>query len=140
MLTALLGAAFLVIKGFEYYGDYVEGLVPNIAFHDEEWTRPQREQPPPPEGVASPRAGHSRAAFPRQVEMFLNFYYVMTGLHGIHLIIGIGILTGLTIQAYRGRYSSIYWSPVEVGGLYWHFVDVVWIFLLPLLYLVDFPH
>jgi cytochrome c oxidase subunit 3 len=64
----------------------------------------------------------------------------MTGLHGIHLIIGIGILTGLTIQAYRGRYSSVYWSPVEVGGLYWHFVDVVWIFLLPLLYLVDFPH
>jgi cytochrome c oxidase subunit 3 len=78
----------------------------------------------------------TRVAFPDQVKLFFSFYYVMTGLHALHLIIGITWLGILTAMAGRGRFSAEYYFPVEVAGLYWHFVDVVWIFLLPLLYLV----
>jgi cytochrome c oxidase subunit 3 len=111
-LTAALGTAFLVIKGFEYHGDYEEKLMPGLAFEPTEWTNPQ------------------------QVKMFLLLYYIMTLLHAVHLIIGIAVVGLLTWRAREGWYGSAYYWPVEIGGLYWHFVDVVWIFLLPLLYLV----
>lgn len=117
-LTALLGTAFLVIKGFEYHGDYRDGLVPGLAFNDQDWLG--REPPLNPE----------------MVKLFLMFYYLMTGLHGIHLLIAIVLMTVLTILAWRGRFTPQYYGPIEVGGLYWHFVDVVWLFLLPLLYLI----
>jgi cytochrome c oxidase subunit 3 len=61
----------------------------------------------------------------------------MTGLHALHMIVGIGIMAILTWQAHRGRFGPAYYTPVDVGGLYWHFVDVIWIFLFPLLYLID---
>lgn len=115
-VTALLGTAFMVIKGFEYLGDYRENLMPGLAFDENEWLR----------------AGIN----PKQVKLFLIFYYVMTGLHAVHLIVGIALLSVLGLRAWRGQFSPDYHSPVEVGGLYWHFVDLVWIFLLPLLYLV----
>jgi cytochrome c oxidase subunit 3 len=116
VLTALLGTAFLVIKGFEYREDFDKNLVPRLAFQEMEWTA---------EGLN-----------PQQVQLFLLFYYIMTGLHALHLIIGIAIILILAVAAARGQFSPGYYSPVEVGGLYWHFVDVVWIFLLPLLYLI----
>jgi cytochrome c oxidase subunit 3 len=117
-LTALLGAAFLGFKAVEYYLDYREKLVPGLAFEDQEWTRlgPDIQ--------------------PQYVKLFLSFYYIMTGLHAIHLIIGICIMLVLMRLAGRGRFTPEHYSPVEVGGLYWHFVDVIWIFLLPLLYLI----
>jgi cytochrome c oxidase subunit III len=115
-LTALLGTAFLVIKGFEYAGDYQDRLVPGLAFDESEW--------------------RTAGLDPNKVKLFLLLYYIMTGLHAVHLIIGIGILVVLTLLARRGWFSPVYYSPVEVSGLYWHFVDVIWIFLLPLLYLV----
>jgi cytochrome c oxidase subunit III len=117
-LTALLGTAFLVIKGFEYHNDYVERLVPGLAFNDQDWLR------------------HEPPLNPGKVKLFLLFYYTMTGLHGVHLLIGIVFMTVLTILASRGRFTPQYYGPIEVGGLYWHFVDVVWLFLLPLLYLI----
>ena len=61
----------------------------------------------------------------------------MTGLHALHMIIGLGIMAVLFVMAYRGRFTEAYHTPVEVSGLYWHFVDIVWIFLFPLLYLID---
>jgi cytochrome c oxidase subunit 3 len=70
------------------------------------------------------------------VPMFFCFYFFMTGLHAIHMIIGLGILAVLTVMAHRGRFNPQYYSPLEVSGLYWHFVDIVWIFLFPLLYLI----
>ncbi|HZZ71967.1 MAG TPA: cytochrome c oxidase subunit 3 family protein [Pirellulales bacterium] len=115
-LTALLGTLFMVLKGVEYYLDYRENLVPGLAFQPSEW--------------------FSAETRPEHVELFLVFYYVLTGLHAIHLTIGIVILLLLTVRAKQGRFSPAYYTPVEVFGLYWHFVDVVWIFLLPLLYLV----
>ena len=114
-LTALLGATFLVIKGFEYHNDYVEQLVPGFSFEDQDWTPPLR---------------------PEKVKLFLLFYYAMTGLHGVHLLIGIVFMTVLMMLARRGQFTPQNYSLIEVGGLYWHFVDVVWLFLLPLLYLI----
>ena len=91
---------------------YVENLVPGLPFDDQDWQPPEK------------------------VKLFLLFYYTMTGLHGIHLLIGIVFMTVLTVLAQRGRFTAQYYGPIEVGGLYWHFVDVIWLFLLPLLYLI----
>lgn len=110
--TALLGAGFLIIKAFEYYGDYAEGMVPGLAFDEGVWKEPQG------------------------VKLFLLLYYLITGVHALHLIVGITLMAVLTCLARSGRYGPAYHTPVEVGGLYWHFVDVIWIFLLPLLYMV----
>jgi cytochrome c oxidase subunit 3 len=99
-------------KALEYYGDYREQLVPGLAFDPAEWQHP------------------------RQVQLFLSFYYVMTGLHAVHLTVGILVLLVIAGYARRGTFSPLYYSPVEAWGLYWHFVDVIWIFLLPLLYLI----
>jgi cytochrome c oxidase subunit 3 len=136
-LTALLGATFLVVKGFEYYEDYRDNLIPGFAFEDSEWTAPEALASPAGTGtLAGQAAAQEQALFPQRVKLFFVFYYVMTGLHALHLIIGIGILVALVVLARRGRFSPQYCSPVDVGALYWHFVDVVWIFLLPLLYLI----
>jgi len=111
LLTILLGAVFLGIKFTEYYFKFEEHLVPGAAFNYE--------------------------TFPaRPAEIFFSFYFAMTGMHALHMIIGIGLLTVLIIKARRGRFSAVYHTPVELVGLYWHFVDIVWIFLFPLLYLV----
>ena len=72
----------------------------------------------------------------RAVQMFFCLYFVMTGMHALHMVIGMGIMIWLIILAQRGRFAANYYSPVEVFGLYWHFVDVVWIFLFPILYLI----
>jgi cytochrome c oxidase subunit 3 len=111
VLTMILGSTFLVIKGFEYAHKFHEGHVPGPFFT---W-----------EGT---HAG--------QAELFFSIYFAMTGLHALHMIIGIGILAVLLVQANRGWYGPLYNTPVEVSGLYWHFVDIVWIFLFPLLYLI----
>jgi cytochrome c oxidase subunit 3 len=70
------------------------------------------------------------------VEIFFSFYFAMTGLHAVHMVIGIGVLGVLLAAARRGVFSSVYFTPVEMAGLYWHFVDIVWVFLFPLLYLI----
>lgn len=117
-LTAILGTTFMALKAVEYYTDYRDQLVPNLAFDPAEWT----DQQPP--------------ADPRYVQLFLIFYYIMTGLHAVHLTVGIGLMIWLIVLANRGRLGPDTYAPVEISGLYWHFVDVVWIFLLPLLYLI----
>jgi cytochrome c oxidase subunit 3 len=126
-LTALLGAAFLGIKAYEYYVDYREGLVPWLdSFKPQARWTDLGEKMHPRREVAAPK-----------VKLFFLLYYIMTGVHAVHLIIGIGIMLVLMLLVRRGRFSPQYYDPIEVGGLYWHFVDVIWIFLLPLLYLVS---
>ncbi len=119
-LTALLGAAFLALKAVEYRLDYVDRLMPPLAFDAADWNGPAAHAP----------------VNPRHVELFLACYYFATLLHALHLIVGISVLTTLIVLAQRGRFSAEYYTPVEVGGLYWHFVDLIWIFLLPMLYLL----
>jgi cytochrome c oxidase subunit 3 len=111
ILTALLGLTFLGIKAVEYADKFEHHLVPGSAF-----------------SYPGPDA--------RQVQLFFSVYFAMTGLHALHMIIGVGVLSVLLIKACRGAYSPAYHTPVEVSGLYWHFVDIVWIFLFPLLYLI----
>jgi cytochrome c oxidase subunit 3 len=111
LLTVLLGAVFLGIKALEYAHKFEEHLVPGSGFLAE-----------------GPHAA--------QVQLFMSFYFGMTGMHALHMVVGIGLLTLLALQAWRGRFTSAYHTPVEMLGLYWHFVDIVWIFLFPLLYLL----
>ena len=110
-LTVTLGVVFLVIKFFEYYQKYVEHHIPGPSF-------------------AFP------APYTQPAKMYFTLYFAMTGLHAIHMIVGCGLLTVLIVMAWRGRFTPEYHSPVEISGLYWHFVDIIWIFLYPLLYLI----
>ena len=110
-IASAMGVAFLALKGIEYHAHFVEGAVPGALWK-----------------LAVPD--------PRAVQMFFYIYFVMTGLHALHVTIGVALLAVIGWHAARGRYSPVYYSPVHVSGLYWHFVDVVWIFLYPLLYLI----
>jgi cytochrome c oxidase subunit 3 len=114
VLTIILGSAFLVNKGFEYSHKFHEHLVPGPHF-----------------GPTHPLTD------PHHSQLFFSFYFGMTGLHALHMIIGIGILAVLAYQSWRGRFNAEYFAPVDITGLYWHFVDIVWIFLFPLLYLIS---
>jgi cytochrome c oxidase subunit 3 len=116
----ILGTVFLGVKAVEYREKYVDNLIPVAGmFHWDE-----KATPLPPNTTE------------QQVQMFYWIYFAMTGLHALHMIIGIGILAWLVYHARRGRYTPEYHAPVEISGLYWHFVDIVWIFLFPLLYLL----
>ncbi len=112
VLTMIFGTAFLLIKGFEYHSKWVEHLVPGFNFH------------------------YEPAYYQQHAQILFFLYFCMTGMHAIHMIVGLGLLTYLWIQAKRSIFTSNYFSPVEMIGLYWHFVDIVWIFLFPLLYLI----
>lgn len=122
--TMILGATFLGIKGVEYYHKYTDHLIPVPGFFH--WDQP------PPHGAAI----QDTETYGRNVQMFYWIYFAMTGLHALHMIIGLGLLSFLVYFAWRGRYTPEYHAPVELSGLYWHFIDIVWIFLFPLLYLL----
>jgi cytochrome c oxidase subunit III len=120
-LTMILGTLFLGVKAFEYAHKFEHALVPGIHFA--------------PEGADLALVQRFHAAIPN-VQLFYCFYFFMTGMHALHMIIGLGLMAFYLFKSLRGAYSSAYYSPIEVGGLYWHFVDIVWIFLFPLLYLI----
>ncbi|MEJ7575473.1 MAG: cytochrome c oxidase subunit 3 family protein [Pyrinomonadaceae bacterium] len=124
-LTILLGFAFLGIKAVEYGTKISHNTVPGANFHVESDKMASFERKHPNESVDQ-----------RRLQMFFVIYYMMTGIHALHMIIGIGIMAVLAFFAMRNRYSPEYHSHIELAGLYWHFVDVVWIFLFPLLYLI----
>ena len=109
LATIVLGTAFLVCKGFEYAEDISDRVVPGSNFDP---------------------------SLPLHTQIFFWLYWAMTGLHTIHLIIGVGVLCVMLVLARRGRFSAEYYNPLEVAALYWAFVDIVWIFLYPLLYLI----
>jgi cytochrome c oxidase subunit III len=111
IVTMILGGVFLGIKSVEYYHKFVEHHVPGPGFQFEK--------------------EHLLHA-----QLFFSLYFVMTGLHAIHMIIGIGIMLVMLRWSWNGTITEEYSSPIEISGLYWHFVDIVWIFLFPLLYLI----
>ncbi len=111
VLTVGLGTIFLGLKGYEYYLHLVNQEIPGLAFV-----------------YQGPNA--------RQVELFFFMYFSMTGVHAIHLIIGIGLVGFMLLRTLRGDFTPASYTPLELSGLYWHFVDIVWVFLLPLLYLI----
>jgi len=120
-LTMLLGAVFLGIKGVEYYHKFAEHHVPGPTFHFES------------AGAANALEARDIA---RHAQIFFSLYFIMTGLHALHMVVGIGIMLVMFWWSRRGTISEEYYTPIEVSGLYWHFVDIVWIFLFPLLYLI----
>ena len=113
VLTLILGSVFLGVKAYEYHDKWVHHEVPGIHFECE----------------GCKDAGHT--------QLFFSLYFGMTGLHASHMIIGAGILLVLIWQAWKGKFTPEWHTPIEMFGLYWHFVDIVWIFLFPLLYLID---
>jgi cytochrome c oxidase subunit 3 len=110
-VTAALGVTFLVMHGFEYYAEYQEGLIPAIRFTQH-----------------GPHAA--------QVELFFCLYYLITGFHSLHVIIGVVVLTVMGVRTWRGDFTPAYQTPLELTALYWHLVDIVWIFVFPVIYLV----
>jgi cytochrome c oxidase subunit 3 len=110
--TMALGGVFLGIKAIEYAEKFAHHLVPGPHFI-----------------FPGPYAA--------QAQLYFSLYFAMTGTHALHMIIGEGILAVLLVEAIKGRYTPQYSTPVEMTGLYWHFVDIVWIYLFPLLYLID---
>ena len=133
VLTLLLGFTFLGIKAVEYYDKYEDHLIPGRLIPGNPFNPAVQQEGQP----VDPHKLHLlQGATVPQVELFFWIYFAMTGMHALHMIIGAGLLTVLIILSIRGRFDPEYHSPVEVIGLYWHFVDIVWIFLFPLLYLL----
>ena len=120
IITMLFGLAFLGIKAIEYH---------------EHWTHHQFPGP----NFSFPQA-EAAGVNPHNVSIYFSLYWAMTGLHALHMVIGVGLVLWITFTAARGIYSADYYSPVENVGLYWHFVDLVWIYLFPLLYLISKKH
>ena len=118
ILTILFGTAFLVVKYFEY----------SEKFHiSAEHGHPNGTLVPGPT---------FEPTLPVQQQIFFALYFIMTGIHALHMVVGIGLMLVILAMAWRGTFTPEYYAPVEVSGLYWHFVDIVWIFLFPLLYLL----
>jgi cytochrome c oxidase subunit 3 len=111
ILTMILGSVFLGVKVIEYADKFHHHLVPGPNFE-----------------FAAP--------WTQKAQLYYSLYFAMTGLHALHMIVGLGIMTVITTMAWRGKFTASWFTPVEITGLYWHFVDIVWIFLFPLLYLV----
>ncbi len=119
LLTFALGAAFMVVKGFEYAHDFHEHILPGASSFGGEIKKGAEEA-----GIDTGK-----------VRLFLCFYYIMTGIHGIHIIVGLGCILWLVFENYRHNLPPENYSTVEVVSLYWHLVDAIWLFLMPLLYL-----
>jgi cytochrome c oxidase subunit 3 len=124
LATMLLATAFLGIKSYEYYEEYLHELIPGAHFSTHALKIP---------------AGATPLVI-KQTELFFVFYFFMTGLHAFHMVIGLGLMAWMILLARRGLFTSEYHTPLELTGLYWHFVDLVWVFLFPLLYLIDLHH
>ncbi|MDX1618062.1 MAG: cytochrome c oxidase subunit 3 family protein [Balneolaceae bacterium] len=111
-ITIALACIFMVIKYFEYTHKFELGIFPGEFYSYE--------------AIDHPKAN-----------IFFSLYYMMTGLHGLHVVVGIGLMTWLLVRSIKGHFDSEYYTPVEITGLYWHLVDIIWIFLFPLFYLID---
>ena len=111
LVTLGFAAVFLCVKAWEWTTDFHEGLLPGRYFSSRELT-----------AVGAP--------------MFFTLYFILTGLHGLHVVVGMSVLAYVMVQCWRGVYDTGYTTTVELGGMYWHLVDLIWIFLYPLLYLI----
>jgi len=112
LITLLCAGTFMVVKYYEYSHKFHEGLLPGKYYT------------------------HEGDTVPGQF-MFFSFYFMMTGLHGIHVLLGMVVISWLLFRAIRGDFSAEYFSPVDITGLYWHLVDLIWIYVFPLMYLIS---
>jgi cytochrome c oxidase subunit 3 len=128
ILTTLFGIAFIGVKADEYHEKWEKHHIPGASFDVSEFVNPAafhlKEKPLAPDAA-------------QKTQIFFFLYFAMTGMHALHMIIGLGLLAWLIHRSYRGDFSAGYVAPIENFGLYWHFVDIVWLFLFPLLYLIN---
>jgi cytochrome c oxidase subunit III len=119
LITIACAFVFLIVKYFEYVHKFEAGLLPAHYFH--------------------PHKEHLAAgtAVPDNAGSFFAIYFMMTGVHGVHVLVGIGVLIWMWRRNERGEFSAKYFTPIDLAALYWHLVDLVWIYLFPLLYLID---
>jgi len=161
VITLLCGFGFLGIKGIEYHHKWQHGLLWGERFdyaelkaHDAPGQEAPAHETPDHGAPAQDEAAHEvmseldRAAvvsvehgeepgeIPRNVHLFFGIYFAMTGLHGLHVIVGMIVIAWLLVRSLRGDFGSRNYTAVDLGGLYWHLVDLIWIFLFPLLYLI----
>jgi cytochrome c oxidase subunit 3 len=131
ILTFLLGGVFVGVKYIEYKDKFVHNHIPGhgFEFHPD----PQILDGMLASGVLTPE---QLPTLEKRVEMFFAIYFSMTGLHALHMLIGMGLIVWLMFPTLKGKFNHDYHNPIENFGLYWHFVDLVWIFLFPLLYLL----
>jgi cytochrome c oxidase subunit III len=153
VVTILCACAFLVIKYFEYSHKYQLGLLPGHCFGHPAFSgaiqngqevgsclRLDATQPAGnPEWVRAVDESGNIQLLPPRANMFFGLYFIMTGLHGLHVIVGMTVLGWVLWKNMKGKFSPQYFTPVDLGALYWHLVDLVWIYLFPLLYLVGKP-
>lgn len=139
VLTMLLGLVFLGVKVVEYSAKVEHHLVPGEQFHFDPAHLQQlgEQHAPPVEGGSVHNFAQAiQMVKPNTLQLFFSFYFTMTGMHAVHMIIGEGLMLWLLLATLKGRFNAHYYNPVEICGLYWHFVDIVWIFLFPMLYLI----
>jgi cytochrome c oxidase subunit 3 len=135
VLTMILGCVFLGVKVIEYEDKFANYEVPGEHYN---WMYHEQHLPEGTEHVARDLT-LTPDQLQRTTQLYFSLYFTMTGLHALHMIIGVGLMMVITWMAWKGKFDSQYYTPVEMSGLYWHFVDIVWIFLFPLLYLVERP-
>ena len=144
ILTMILGCVFLGVKVIEYQDKFAQHEVPGVnydwMYHERHLAAEGGEHAAA--GAAAPAGEHRELSLTpdqlqRTTQIYFSLYFTMTGLHALHMIIGVGLMLVITWMAHKGRFDAEYYTPVEMSGLYWHFVDIVWIFLFPLLYLVE---
>jgi len=126
--TIFLGSVFLGVKAIEYHEKWETHHVPGLNFSAEGFTH---QDPKYPED--KPLALDMAA----KTQVYFSLYFAMTGMHALHMVIGVSILIILVVRAWAGAYTQGHMTTIENFGLYWHFVDIVWIFLFPLLYLIS---
>ena len=128
-LTLLGGLGFMGIKYVEYKAKWEHGLLPGTHF------APHEEEAPSSAGPNATPAEHGKR--PSNVQIFFGIYFLMTGLHGLHVLAGMGAIAWILVRSVKGHFGPEYFTPVDFVGLYWHLVDLIWIFLFPLLYLIS---
>ncbi len=122
VITVMLGLVFLGIKADEYAEKFERHHVPGPSFQFTDKFDDGARQIP---------------VNPKEAELYFSLYFAMTGMHALHMIIGCGLFSVLAVLAWKGHYSPGYYTPIENAGLYWHLVDIIWIYLFPLLYLIS---
>lgn len=129
IITLVCAGAFMVVKYFEYTHKFHNGTVPAGLYSFD---------PTSEEGkIEAEHVGVAGEEVPKNVGVFFSIYFCMTGLHGIHIVAGMIAITWLLVRAFKGHFNENYFGPVDFVGLYWHLVDLIWIYLFPLLYLIN---
>lgn len=142
LATMFFGLVFLSVKGYEWKNKYEEHHIPTFDYNavsgKGDLTKGQESLLGLDKVAKDPvKLQERRAEIQQRSKIFFSLYFALTGMHAIHMVVGVGLFAVITFMAWKGKFTPEYHTPLEIAGLYWHFVDIVWIYLFPLLYLID---